>query len=166
MSAILEYLTNFFSSSTDVQGSRPSNARHFVPEKTLREGDAMIIAMLNSNGHEDTCYCICDPYQSDVPIIFASDGWVPVKSARVYRWLFILYLHLNTFLRIIFFTVPFSFKILQVYGLFEWWNRRAELPISSRWKYEGEWHKYYSEGNKGENEVSMCTYYKYMFQFT
>lgn len=75
MSAILEYIINFFSTSSDVQGLRPSNARHFVPEKKLREGDAMIVAMLNSNGHEDTCYCVCDPYQSDIPIIFASDGF-------------------------------------------------------------------------------------------
>eukprot|EP00588_Corethron_pennatum_P007081 CAMPEP_0194294000 /NCGR_PEP_ID=MMETSP0169-20130528/49281_1 /TAXON_ID=218684 /ORGANISM="Corethron pennatum, Strain L29A3" /LENGTH=134 /DNA_ID=CAMNT_0039042701 /DNA_START=223 /DNA_END=627 /DNA_ORIENTATION=+ len=31
--------------------------------------------MLNSPGHESTCYCICDPDQHDTPIIFASDGF-------------------------------------------------------------------------------------------
>ena len=34
-----------------------------------------IIDMLNSAGHEDVSFCICDPGQDDCPIIFASDGF-------------------------------------------------------------------------------------------
>ena len=34
-----------------------------------------IIDMLNSAGHEDVSFCICDPDQDDCPIIFASDGF-------------------------------------------------------------------------------------------
>jgi PAS domain-containing protein len=31
--------------------------------------------MLNSEGHEDVCYCVCDPEKMDMPIVFASDGF-------------------------------------------------------------------------------------------
>lgn len=31
--------------------------------------------MLNSAGHEDVSFCICDPDQKDCPIVFASDGF-------------------------------------------------------------------------------------------
>jgi len=31
--------------------------------------------MLNSQGHEDVCFCICDPDLDDNPIVFASDGF-------------------------------------------------------------------------------------------
>ena len=34
-----------------------------------------IIDMLNSTGHEDVSFCVCDPDQEDSPIIFASDGF-------------------------------------------------------------------------------------------
>ena len=76
MSNIFDFLKSAFAKigPDDVHGSKPSTARHFVPKKRLREVDAIIIAMLNSNGHEDTCYCICDPDMDDSPIIFASDG--------------------------------------------------------------------------------------------
>ena len=57
-----------------VQGVSLSKARQFNPSKRLCESDNIIIAMLNSNGHEDICYCICDPDKKDLPIIFASDG--------------------------------------------------------------------------------------------
>lgn len=58
-----------------VQGVSLSKARQFNPSKRLCESDNIIIAMLNSNGHEDICYCICDPDKKDLPIIFASDGF-------------------------------------------------------------------------------------------
>jgi PAS domain S-box-containing protein len=53
-----------------------STARQFVITKdSLTERDSIILAMLNSRGHETVCYCICDPAQTDCPIIFASDGF-------------------------------------------------------------------------------------------
>lgn len=52
-----------------------SSARHFVPTKPLSETDSIIVDMLNSRGHEDVCYCVCDPDLTDLPIIFASDGF-------------------------------------------------------------------------------------------
>ena len=76
MQNIFDFLKSTFAKlgQDEVQGSKPSNARQFAPEKRLREVDAMVIAMLNSNGHEDTCYCVCDPDLEDSPIIFSSDG--------------------------------------------------------------------------------------------
>jgi PAS domain S-box-containing protein len=52
-----------------------STARQFLPLKSLCEKDDILIAMLNSKGHEHVCYCIGDPDQADLPIIFASDGF-------------------------------------------------------------------------------------------
>jgi PAS domain S-box-containing protein len=52
-----------------------STARQFLPLKELCEKDEILIDMLNSKGHEEVCYCLCDPDQADMPIIFASDGF-------------------------------------------------------------------------------------------
>jgi PAS domain S-box-containing protein len=54
-----------------IQGS----ARQFVTAKQLIEKDEILIAMLNSAGHEHIPYCICDPDLKDLPIIFSSDGF-------------------------------------------------------------------------------------------
>jgi PAS domain S-box-containing protein len=51
------------------------HARQFVPSKDLCETDLILVDMLNSEGHEDVCYCVCDPALDDTPIIFASDGF-------------------------------------------------------------------------------------------
>jgi len=53
----------------------PSTTRSFIPSKILCENDLMLIDMLNSPGHENVCYCICDPDLDDTPIIFASEGF-------------------------------------------------------------------------------------------
>ena len=50
-------------------------ARPFYPTKDLVEKDQMLIDMLNSQGHEDVCFCICDPHQNDMPIVFSSEGF-------------------------------------------------------------------------------------------
>ena len=52
-----------------------SLARQFIPVKSLAEKDTIIIDMLNSQGHEEICYCICDPDFKDCPIVFSSDGF-------------------------------------------------------------------------------------------
>ena len=52
-----------------------STARQYIPSKSLTEKDHTLIDMLNSQGHENVCFCICDPDLSDCPIIFASDGF-------------------------------------------------------------------------------------------
>jgi PAS domain S-box-containing protein len=52
-----------------------STARQFQPKKELCEKDEILIAMLNSKGHEHVGFCICDPDQSDTPIVFASEGF-------------------------------------------------------------------------------------------
>jgi len=55
--------------------SQESTARQFVPLKGLSEKDSLIVDMLNSRGHEEVCYCVCDPDLTDLPIVFASDGF-------------------------------------------------------------------------------------------
>mmetsp|Transcript_26507 Transcript_26507/g.37225 ORF Transcript_26507/g.37225 Transcript_26507/m.37225 type:complete len:183 (-) Transcript_26507:131-679(-) len=50
-------------------------ARHFDPEKEVSEKDMVVVDMLNSQGHEHVCYCVCDPDKADMPIVFASDGF-------------------------------------------------------------------------------------------
>jgi PAS domain S-box-containing protein len=52
-----------------------SSARQFEPSKELCEKDEIIIAMLNSEGHEHVPFCVCDPDKPDVPIIFSSGGF-------------------------------------------------------------------------------------------
>lgn len=50
-------------------------SRQFRPSTNLCDKDDILIAMLNSQGHEHVCFCITDPSQADMPIIFASDGF-------------------------------------------------------------------------------------------
>jgi PAS domain S-box-containing protein len=57
------------------QDLETSTARQFKPQKELAEKDEILIAMLNSKGHENVSYCVCDPDLPDLPIIFASDGF-------------------------------------------------------------------------------------------
>ena len=52
-----------------------SLARQFKAEKELSESDEILIAMLNSKGHEHIPFCVCDPDKPDCPIIFSSDGF-------------------------------------------------------------------------------------------
>mmetsp|Transcript_31468 Transcript_31468/g.46984 ORF Transcript_31468/g.46984 Transcript_31468/m.46984 type:complete len:180 (-) Transcript_31468:409-948(-) len=52
-----------------------STARIFEPEKEICERDVVVVDMLNSKGHEDVSFCVCDPDLPDCPIIFASDGF-------------------------------------------------------------------------------------------
>jgi len=49
--------------------------RPFVPTKDLCETDYILVDMLNSAGHEEVCYCVCDPALTDCPIIYASPGF-------------------------------------------------------------------------------------------
>mmetsp|Transcript_38724 Transcript_38724/g.116330 ORF Transcript_38724/g.116330 Transcript_38724/m.116330 type:complete len:166 (-) Transcript_38724:639-1136(-) len=49
--------------------------RQFVPEKRICERDFIIVDMLNSPGHEDVPFCVCDPALADCPIIYASPGF-------------------------------------------------------------------------------------------
>ena len=53
----------------------PSTQRPFEPSKEIRERDRVVTDMLNSLGHEDVSFCVCDPDQPDCPISFASDGF-------------------------------------------------------------------------------------------
>lgn len=52
-----------------------STSRQFISSKLLLEKDHVLIDMLNSQGHESVCFCICDPDLEDCPIIFSSDGF-------------------------------------------------------------------------------------------
>eukprot|EP00527_Entomoneis_sp_CCMP2396_P005855 CAMPEP_0198154146 /NCGR_PEP_ID=MMETSP1443-20131203/67458_1 /TAXON_ID=186043 /ORGANISM="Entomoneis sp., Strain CCMP2396" /LENGTH=182 /DNA_ID=CAMNT_0043820753 /DNA_START=102 /DNA_END=650 /DNA_ORIENTATION=- len=54
---------------------RKSFARQFIPTKELCECDEMLVVMLNSHGHEDIPFCVCDPDLKDLPINFSSDGF-------------------------------------------------------------------------------------------
>ena len=62
-------------SNTELLSKRIVVQRPFEPKKPLRERDEMILALLNSAGHENVSYCVCDPALKDCPIIFASDGF-------------------------------------------------------------------------------------------
>lgn len=70
-SILLEKLgvTHMYPSSTQ------SSVRQFVPSKELCEKDLILVDMLNSKGHENVCFCICDPNKMDMPITFASFGF-------------------------------------------------------------------------------------------
>mmetsp|Transcript_29658 Transcript_29658/g.53630 ORF Transcript_29658/g.53630 Transcript_29658/m.53630 type:complete len:181 (+) Transcript_29658:56-598(+) len=62
-------------STTEPPQAGKSSARQFVPEKELCQTDNILVDMLNSQGHEDVSFCVCDPHQADFPIIFASEGF-------------------------------------------------------------------------------------------
>mmetsp|Transcript_38921 Transcript_38921/g.85387 ORF Transcript_38921/g.85387 Transcript_38921/m.85387 type:complete len:179 (+) Transcript_38921:195-731(+) len=49
--------------------------RQFSSTKDLSERDSTIVDMLNSAGHENVSFCVCDPHLKDCPIVFASDGF-------------------------------------------------------------------------------------------
>ena len=53
----------------------PRQQRTFKASKRLAERDNTITDMLNSAGHEDVSFCVCDHERPDCPIIFASDGF-------------------------------------------------------------------------------------------
>lgn len=53
----------------------PATQRPFEASKPLRERDEMILTLLNSAGHQDVSFCVCDPDTKDCPIVFASDGF-------------------------------------------------------------------------------------------
>ena len=53
----------------------PRQERTFKASKRLAERDNTIIDMLNSAGHEDVSFCVCDHEKPDCPIIFASEGF-------------------------------------------------------------------------------------------
>jgi PAS domain S-box-containing protein len=59
-----------------------SSARPFEPSKDLCEKDEILIAMLNSQGHEHVAFCICDPDKADLPIIFSSEGFCEFTGYR------------------------------------------------------------------------------------
>jgi PAS domain S-box-containing protein len=67
--------TAAFADHADSNHDEKPHARQFVPCKDLCETDLILVDMLNSEGHEDVCYCVCDPALEDTPIIFASDGF-------------------------------------------------------------------------------------------
>jgi len=73
-SAILSLLNHALSISKQNQ-NKPSTTRPFIPSKSICENDLSLIDILNSPGHEDVCFCICDPDLDDTPIVFASDGF-------------------------------------------------------------------------------------------
>jgi PAS domain S-box-containing protein len=75
MLAFLFGTTAAADASSSVAAASSSTARLFEPSHELCETDATLIAMLNSAGHEHVAYCVCDPANKDLPIIFASDGF-------------------------------------------------------------------------------------------
>jgi PAS domain S-box-containing protein len=60
---------------TNAPQKQKQQLRPFCPAKELCETDLVLIDMLNSEGHDDVCYCVCDPEKLDCPIIFASEGF-------------------------------------------------------------------------------------------
>lgn len=76
LEAVLEAIINAISGKEHPNShiSQPQQ-RPFQPTKALREHDLTLIDMLNSVGHEDVSFCVCDPAVQDCPIVFASDGF-------------------------------------------------------------------------------------------
>ncbi len=68
---LFTFLTNVFEGNEE----KETCTRPFLPPKSLLEKDQVLIDMLNSQGHENVCFCICDPELKDMPIIFASEGF-------------------------------------------------------------------------------------------
>mmetsp|Transcript_16587 Transcript_16587/g.37132 ORF Transcript_16587/g.37132 Transcript_16587/m.37132 type:complete len:179 (-) Transcript_16587:44-580(-) len=71
LKSILESILSAIGGSENV----PRQQRTFKASKRLVERDNTIIDMLNSAGHEDVSFCVCDHEKPDCPIIFASDGF-------------------------------------------------------------------------------------------
>jgi len=57
--------------------------RPFLPTKELCEQDLILIDMLNSQGHEQVCFCVCDPDFADCPIVYASSGFCSYTGYEV-----------------------------------------------------------------------------------
>lgn len=70
--AVISFLTSIL---PDPPLPPESTVRQFTPTKELADKDQLLIDMLNSSGHENVCFCICDPSMKDTPIIFASEGF-------------------------------------------------------------------------------------------
>jgi PAS domain S-box-containing protein len=71
LKAVLEYIVGLL-------GEEPPQIptqRQFVPTQDVTARDYVILDMLNSAGHEQVSFCICNPLIPDCPIIFASDGF-------------------------------------------------------------------------------------------
>ena len=84
LDAILKAIDGFATDApkpTMTDGDDANRRRQFVPTKSLQERDNTIIdIMLNSIGHDDISFCICDPNLDDCPIIYASDGFCVVTG--------------------------------------------------------------------------------------
>uniref|UniRef100_A0A7S3QJQ0 PAS domain-containing protein n=1 Tax=Chaetoceros debilis TaxID=122233 RepID=A0A7S3QJQ0_9STRA len=72
--SFLHFLADKFQ-GLEEEEKKSSNVRSFSPLKSLIEKDHVLVDMLNSHGHEQVCFCICDPDVMDCPIIFASEGF-------------------------------------------------------------------------------------------
>jgi len=76
LKAVLELILQALGArETNVAAGDHHHQRQFVPTKELRERDLVIVDMLNSAGHEDVSFCVCDPSLDDCPIVFASEGF-------------------------------------------------------------------------------------------
>jgi PAS domain S-box-containing protein len=83
-STLMTMVQSFFGSRDDLSASAspddndndaPPPVRQFEATKRLCEKDYVVIDMLNSAGHEQIAFCVCDPDLPDLPICFASDGF-------------------------------------------------------------------------------------------
>ena len=72
-------VANWFGVTPFSNAGPPSQQQHqerpFLPTKALCEQDLILIDMLNSQGHEQVCFCVCDPDFADCPIVYASPGF-------------------------------------------------------------------------------------------
>jgi len=77
LKAVLQAIINAMGGAKENGPADPDGRkqRQFVPTKPLRERDMTVVDMLNSIGHEDVSYCVCDPDLADCPIVFASEGF-------------------------------------------------------------------------------------------
>jgi PAS domain S-box-containing protein len=68
-------LLGFTLAARDDDTSATTVVRQFISTKELCDKDLILVDMLNSKGHEHVCFCICDPDQIDMPIVFSSQGF-------------------------------------------------------------------------------------------
>uniref|UniRef100_A0A7S2I3C2 PAS domain-containing protein n=1 Tax=Helicotheca tamesis TaxID=374047 RepID=A0A7S2I3C2_9STRA len=73
--AFLTISSTIFGSENDATNMQSPPPRQFQPEKQISERDSIIVDMLNSPGHEDVSFCVCDPDLADCPIIYVSSAF-------------------------------------------------------------------------------------------
>lgn len=76
MTKLTAWIANWLGGTAGTLDVSQQELRPFRPNKDLCETDQILVDMLSSVGDEGgVCYCVCDPEETDCPIIYASAGF-------------------------------------------------------------------------------------------